>query len=309
MQDITFKGLTSTLKGNIYNNSTIRSLAYSFPKSGGAVGSVPCEWLTNVPIAERAGFIKDLYKMFSQLVAIQRKTVFFANKKCSRIFNEFLFKYGLIGENDSTKFRYVGSGNFADVVSFKIGKKKYALKIFDDSEHTVLINHIDKEFGNCAEQNNALFLNASENSDWTKFYFGNVLDGFMVTRYVSNDDVLPRKKIKLSDKGLEFLDYDYKNIKLNTNLDYGGFRKLKDFPTGNKVAMWIIKKLKNMTPEKRAEEIEKITSNKRVPNYYDRMIGVKYIQTHIIPKEEEINTRKKGFWNSLLNAFWGMYTD
>ena len=110
-------------------------------------------------------------------------------------------------------------------------------------------------------------------------------------------------------KGIEFIDYDYDNIKLNINIDYGGFRKLKSFPTGNKVAMWTIKKLKKLPPEEREKEIEKIILDKKVPNYYDRMIGVNYVRKHIIPKEQELQTKKEGFWQSLMNAFLGQYTD
>lgn len=306
MQDITFNGLTSTLKGNIYGNSAIRRLACAFPKSHGTVGSAPVEWLTGIPVAERADFMKELYNTFAQIAKIQRRAIFGANRKSAELLRKFFKEIGVIDPKDRLRFSDTGFGSFSDVVSFNVGNKKYAMKIFSQDE---LLRGVKKAFGNGAEQNNALYINAGENSDWVKFYFGNVFDEYMITKYVDNNTPLPKKKIKLSDIGLEFIDYDMKNIKNNINIDYGGHEVLEDFPAGNKVAMWTIKKLKNLSPEMRAEEIEKITANKKVPNYYDRMVGVKYIQTHVIPKEVDISLRKHGFWNSLLNAFMGMYSD
>ena len=304
MQDITFNGLTSVLKGNIYTTPSINKLALVFPNSSGNVGCVPSEWLRNIPRSERKSFIEELYKIFSDIVKLQRTKFIGANRKSSKILNEFLAGKGVINQNEKVKFSYCGYGSFANVVKFNVNKKKYALKIFLQEN---MLENIKKEFGNCAEQNNALYINADENSDWTKFYFGNILDKYMITKYIDDNTPKPRKKIKLSDKGVEFLDYDYANIKLNTNIDYGGFRKLRDFPVGNKVAMWTIKKLKNLSPEKRAEEIKKITENKKVPNYYDRMIGVKYVENHVIPKDKEFDSTKHGFWHSLINAFLEFY--
>ena len=305
MNDITFNGLTSTLKGNLYTSPTIKKLARSFPKSNGTVGSVPFEWLRNIPRENRREFTKNLYEVFSDIVEIQRSKVF-ANGKCSKILKNFLVNNGIIQEKDRLMFQYLGSGDFANVVSFEVGNKKYALKIFSRKKY---LEKIDSEFGNCAEQNNALYINATEYSDWTKFYFGNVFDGYMITKYVKDNAPLPRRIIKLSKKGVKFIDYDFKNIRYNINIDYGGFRKLKDFPAGNKVAMWTIGKLKDLPPEKCTEEIEKIVSNKKVPNYYDRMVGVNYVKTYILPKEKELETQKHGFWNSLIRAFMGQYKD
>lgn len=307
MSDITFNGLTSTLKGNLYTTPAIKKLAYIFPKSKGAVGSVPSEWISNVPQEIRKNFIKNLYGVFSNIIEIQR-TKIFANGKSSKILKNFLIENGVIKETERLRFRYIGSGAFATVMRFNVGKNQYALKIFNKDYNFGDIQ-IFKEFGNGAEQNNALYLNADEKSDWTKFYFGNVLDRYMVTRYVSDNDPLPRKKIKLFKKGLEYIDYDTKNVKNNTGIDYGGFRKLKGFPVGNKVAMWIIGRLMEMPADKRNEEILKIETNKSIPNYYDRIVGVNYVKTHIMPKEKELEMQKHGFWYSLIRAFMGQYKD
>ena len=306
MENLTFNGLTSALRGNLYQRSEIRKLAHSFPKSNGAAGSVPSEWLENIPLENRKNFIKELYKIFTEIVKIQEVRKIFTNRKRSKLLKNFLVNNGVIGKNEKLKFSYCGQGSFAEVVKFNVGKKKYALKIFFRGN---VVENLHPGFGNCAEQNNALYLGATENSDWTKFYFGNVLDGYMITKYIDNNADLPKKKIKLSEKGLEYIDYNTKNVKLNYNLDYGGFEKTFGFPHGNKVAMWIIKKLKNLPPEKHAKEIEKIVSDKKVPNYNDRIIGIDYVKKYILPKEKELQSQKEGFWQSLARAFLGQYTD
>lgn len=306
MQDITFNGLTSILKGNIYNVATIRKLAHAFPNSGGNVGSVPPEWLKNIPYAERENFINQLYKIFSGIAKLQINSSRLYNKKCSKLLRDFLVESNVISPKERLRFSYSGSGDFAEVVKFNVGNKKYALKVFSpDNEYFLDINY--GLWGNKSEQNNALYIGAKENSDWTRFYFGNVLDGYMVTKYIDNATPLPKKKIKLSDKGLEYLDYKMSNIKNNINLDYGGFKRIVDFPVGNKVAMWTIKKLKKLQPCERKSEILKIEKDKKVPNYYDRMLGAKYVKTHVMPQDEEFNSGKHGFWSSLFEAFLGMY--
>ena len=237
---------------------------------------------------------------------IQRTRFIFKNKRCSQILKNFFVQHNVIPQNQRLRFSYSGSGDFSEVLKFNVGKKKYALKIFSNDKFLENINSI---FGNGAEQNNALYINADEKSDWVKFYFGNIFDKYMITKYINSDNPLPEKIMKLSDKGLQYIDYSMKNIKNNTGLDYGGHEKIEDFPVGNKVAMWTIKKLKALPPEKRIEEIEKIKADKKVPNYYDRMIGIKYLKTHILPKDEKFIFEKHGFWHSLINAFLGMYKD
>lgn len=290
MQDITFNGLTSTLKGNLYSSPIIKKMAYAFPNSKGAVGTVPAEWLRNIPKNERKTFILNLYDVFSKISRIQREKVFFINRKCTKLLKSFFVENGVIKPNERLKFSSSGQGAFSYVLKFNVGNKKYAFKNFLKECY---LDDIISEYGNCAEQNNAAFLNADEKSDWAKFYFGNVLDGYMVTKYIKLTSPFPSKKIELQRRGLEYLDYHSANSKLNIKFDYGGLRKLDDFPLDNKVACYIIGKIMDLPPNERTAEIEKIIADKKVPNYYDRMLGIEYIKKHEIPKETDGYTSTK----------------
>lgn len=290
MSDITFQGLTRDLSRTILSQEQILASVKKHPKANGYVGSLPAEWIKQIPKEQRSSVIPQIYKSFSN--AVKSLDLSLAKrKKATQQFKQTLCEYNIITPQTKVKFSNCGGGYFANVFKLQIGEQCFATKVFSENN----LKNV-KFFGNLFEQNNALYLNANKKSDWTKFYFGNLNDGYMVTQFIKSSDDFPKYKINLENKGLEYIDYSLHNFVRNHNVDYGGIKPLDDYPIQDKIAVRIIKKL-NRTPKKQRQNLITQISNDKNDYYYkSKMLGTNYFVSHQKPEPPE----NMGFWKELL---------
>ncbi|MCQ2738635.1 MAG: hypothetical protein MJ237_00245 [bacterium] len=294
MQDVSFQGLTADLRKNILTKEEILRSVARHPKSKGFVGTLPNEWIQNIPKEERDTNIPKVLEMFASILKIGEVD---SSRKIAKKIKAGLVKYKAISPDKKVKFTFLGVGGFGGTYKMKVGEKTYVAKLFDK------FYEVDcPGFGNLSEQNNALYLNAKENSDWVKFYFGNLNEKnqFMITKYVSIKDKRPKKKINLLKKGLEYVDYSIQNRIRGYNIDYGGFLLLPDFPVNNKPAIRVIKSLLNMSIKEQDKLIENIKNAPQAKDYGKKMAGVQYVLNQRKPELP----KNMGFFKELLYYFF-----
>ncbi len=286
-----FTGLTSNLKRTILNRNEIENALKMYPEANGFVGSLPYDWISMISKEKRGEVTKEFQEGFSEI--IDKLNTHLTTRKATKKLQQLLTNIGITTPNETIKLKYCGSGDFSTVYKLTVNKQNYALKIFNND--AIKVNN---SFGNMLEQNNALYINAKKGTDWSKFYFGNLKDKYMLTDYISWSDKKPSKEIDLSKKGVEYIDYSIENYKNGVNIDYGGIECQPDFPMGDKIAIKTINKLKKLCTEYRLKEIEKIENDKKnLIEYKHKKIGVDYF----IKNNQTVDTPPKnmGFFEEM----------
>ena len=278
--NISFTGLTSSLRKTVYKRQEIVDLVKKYPKSKGFVGNLMPEWIAKIPKEQRGDAVKDIYDQFS-LAVKQRQNHFFGQKPQDTIKN-VLCKYKIITPETKVKFSQKGMSDTAELYRLQVGDKSYITKIFSEST----FNNFETG-GNLIEQNHALYLNAKPNSDWAKFYFGNLKDGYMVTEYISNRRQKPDYILDLGKKGLEYTDKRLYSFIKKKNTNYGGLQVIKGFPINNKNAVREIKKLQNLSAEEQLKKIEEIKNNTALDAKDSKVVAANYMDTFLKNKKNE----------------------
>ena len=278
--DISFTGLTSSLKKTVYKRQEIVDLMKKYPKSKGVVGNLMPEWVEKIPKEQRGDAIKDIYDQFS-LAVKQRQNHFFGPKPQETIKN-VLCKYNIITPETKVKFSQKGMSGMDEIYRLQVGEKSYITKVFQDNS----LNSLET-CGNLIEQNHALYLGAKSNSDWAKFHFGNLKDGYMVTEYIPNRRQQPDYVLDLGKKGLEFTDKRLYGFLKKKNTNYGGLQVINGFPIKNKNAVREINKLQSLSAEEQLKKIEEIKNNKALDAKDSKVVAANYMDTFLKNKQNE----------------------
>ncbi len=217
---------TKYLTENYIDADMLTDLLTAFPATPREVGSVPEDWLANVPKELHDKSIQDIYSavsIFQETADVET----FADQ-ISTILN----KKANVAELNSGTF---GTGYKISVED----AKDMCIKIFP--KHLENRNKTPNMHGQHVEVQNGIFAN-KHSSDFVKMYFGRVAslrhkDGFLVTQFLGNN-IIPvitgkdKTNYKVSS-GDCFMGHNIINGK---NIDFGGMIVEKD---GIRLNNWV----------------------------------------------------------------------
>lgn len=275
---VNFKGLNKALSSKLLStNAEIDELIIKYPKSNGAIGTLPDHWTMKIPHDQRGKTFKSLVKDLGLIAETLRATskkyemredaVLIATKN----FTTALQKHGIIKEKlieetqikktswfDSIKnllkskdrkvqelkpgeLLTLGNGAFGRAFAFKDDDNNtYVLKVFHKLLDEEFKEHNSK-IGHYKkmEPNRAAYIKRNTKSnEFAKFYFADLKNGFMITEYIDK-----KKKFKhrfLPDMiGVEYTDKNSSNLKKDSIIDYGGIRVKSPLIANNKTVKWV----------------------------------------------------------------------
>ncbi len=201
-----FNGLSSKLSKNVYEKSEVIGLYKKYrKKSKGKIGTLPSSWVYAIPFEQRSYTIKNIFENFGEIFSELRNT---QNSPTTRRLTaqkltKLLKEAGVLKGRATAKIRYINNGQFADVYRLNVKKESYAIKLF----HELL--EIGNSFldinGNYFEQPLALFMKGKipkRKNNWFKFYFGDLKNGVMVSRYENGEHPFTKKPFNVQKIGL-----------------------------------------------------------------------------------------------------------
>lgn len=217
---------TQYLTENYIDADMLTDLLTAFPATPREVGSIPEDWLVNLPETQRTKAIEDVYNVIS----IFQETS--DTKKFSEQMSAVLDKQVDVTELSSGTF---GTGYRISVED----AKDLCIKIFP--KHLETRNKTPNMHGQHVEVQNGIFAN-THSSDFVKMYFGRVAahkhkDGFLVTQFLGNNIIpvitgKPQGEYKVTS-GDCFMGHNIINGK---NIDFGGMIVEKD---GVRLNNWV----------------------------------------------------------------------
>ncbi len=217
---------TQYLTENYIDADMLTDLLTAFPATPREVGSIPEDWLANLPETQRTKAIEDVYNVISVFQETSD------TKKFSEQMSAVLDKKVDVTELSSGTF---GTGYRISVED----AKDLCIKIFP--KHLETRNKTPNMHGQHVEVQNGIFAN-KHSSDFVKMYFGRVAahnhkDGFLVTQFLGNN-IIPvitgksQSEYKVTS-GDCFMGHNIINGK---NIDFGGMIVEKD---GVRLNNWV----------------------------------------------------------------------
>ena len=281
--DISFTGLTSSLRKTIYKRKNIEKLITAYPESDGFVGSLIPEWLDKISKEQRQEALREISSKFSEAIGQRNNRIF--GQKTEDTIREVLCKYGIITPETKVKFSSMGVSDMAELYKLQVGEKQYVTKIFPK------ISGIYTESGgNLVEQNHALYMNAGKKTNWAKFHFGNLKDGYMITDYIKDRKKAAESVIDIGKIGLEYTDKRVYNIARHQNSNYGGLKVIDGYPIGDKTAVKTINDLNRLSADEQAKKIVEIRQNSSCN--LSKLKGADYVEKNLNSKKEGRNLNR-----------------
>ena len=222
-----FQGITSKLSKAVYDKNEVYEFCNKYgTKFNGIVGKPPAAWVFSIPFDKRPEKIKELYanfgKIFSELrdpvnVSQTRRS---AQKKLKRL----LKQTDIVKNQKQVKLSYTDSGSFGDVYRLDVKDESFAVKVYRALFQTGWTYHNCN--GNFFEQPVAQYLKKkmpNKNNNWFKFYFGDLYNGIMVSRFENGDYPFDGKAFNTLKIGIVTTKehYSQKNILEGRILDVG----------------------------------------------------------------------------------------
>ena len=150
-------------------------------------------------------------------------------------------KYKILSQYDDFDLVYLGKGGKGSV--YKLSGLKdfshpdedeFVIKVF----HTNELNESYVHHGAYAEINAAAYWmkNVGFDTNRGKFFFGDLKNGYMISKYIDEDVRLAKRKVDFAKQGLEFTDENGKmghNVVKGYHYDWGGCRQLVNFVNQN----------------------------------------------------------------------------
>ena len=201
----------------------------------------------------------------------------FAQKIAGKTITKSLKKAGVLKRFQKAKITYHDSGSFADVYKLDVQGESYAVKVFKK----ILLKgmHFDNINGNFFEQPVAQYLKKKipkRKNNWFKFYFGDLKNGVMFSRFENGDYPFDRKPFATEKIGILTHSKEHYNDRNNIEgriIDAGCVETLKH--AKNKTMRYVYSKAysNQLAPLKILEETLKW---KPSAFYNDRLKGVFY---------------------------------
>lgn len=201
-----FEGLSSKLSKNVFEKSEVIKLYKKYrKKSKGKIGTLPASWIYSIPFEHRSQSIKNILQNFGEIFSELRKkkSNTTTKKLTAQKLTKLLKESGILKGRETAKIKYINSGQFADVYRLDVKKESYAIKLFhkllepNDSFHNIN--------GNYFEQPLALFIKdkiPKRKNNWFKFYFGDLKNGIMVSRFENGNNPFNKKPFNVQKIGL-----------------------------------------------------------------------------------------------------------
>lgn len=201
-----FEGLSSKLSKNVFEKSEVIKLYKKHrSKSKGKIGTLPASWVYAIPFEHRSHSIKNILQNFGEIFSELRKKKSnpTTKKLTAQKLTKLLKESGILKGRESAKIKYINNGQFADVYRLDVKKESYAIKLFhklleqNDSFHNIN--------GNYFEQPLALFIKGKipkRKNNWFKFYFGDLKNGIMVSRFENGNNPFNKKPFNVQKIGL-----------------------------------------------------------------------------------------------------------
>lgn len=201
-----FEGLSSKLSKNVFEKSEVIKLYKKYrKKSKGKIGTLPASWVYSIPFEHRSQSIKNILQNFGEIFSELRKkkSNTTTKKLTAQKLTKLLKDSGILKGRQTAKIKYINSGQFADVYRLDVKKESYAIKLFhkllepNDSFHNIN--------GNYFEQPLALFIKGKipkRKNNWFKFYFGDLKNGIMVSRFENGNNPFNKKPFNVQKIGL-----------------------------------------------------------------------------------------------------------
>lgn len=188
---VIFKGLTSKLSNAVYAKEEVVALCKQYDaKSKGVIGKAPASWIYSIPFEKRPEMLKELFANFGELLSELRgqKDSYLTKKSVQKRIKILMKQTGIIKSRDKVKLTYSDSGSFADVYRLDVKDESFAIKIFKKLLQTGWTYH--EHNGNFFEQPVAQYLKKkipAKKNNWFKYYFGDLYNGIMVSRFENGD--------------------------------------------------------------------------------------------------------------------------
>ena len=270
-----FNGITKRMSHHIYidgKKDIAKFLMEKRPKNTN-VGQLPPVMFYALNPETREEKIRHAFKVFGEVSEeirafrpysdrateeIRERRPNSAVEKLKKLFVDF----GLIKEEEPFDLKFLGQGEYKKAykiegVSDPRTGEELCYKVFHLVDTTPEWNKY-KTHGNFAELNTSAHWKAREgiNTQRGKFYFGDVMKGFFVDKFIERGVEPPKKNVNEYDLGLKLTDEVKDDVGHNKlygySIDPGGVRVVNRVKNESKVAQYVQKRIKN-TPENRRE--------------------------------------------------------
>ena len=259
---ISFMGVSKQISNKLYEFFTdIEEVLNQNNRTYGVAGNLPEEWLEHVPKKMKKVVINNVLAAFAvaadQLTFFndtiealhlmqkseQNKEIKLKVQQASKYLETSFIETGIINADDTIDLKFVGIGEFGMSYTFKVGDEIYSFKQFNPYER--FTHKPDHPHGKLMEPNRAIFLNKlikNKDTQFSKFYFADLKNAYMVTKYIDKDTPEPKQSFDLKSVGLQYGDdssakKDF-NIINGHIVDYGGLLIVNTILATNKTARW-----------------------------------------------------------------------
>lgn len=233
-QDIKHRHLTSYCKNDLMSARHIEAVIKNCPSTSRYVGSLPYQWLKDVPYDKRSEFSKKIFDLFSKFAKNMKIGTNSESETLDEHYMNLFCRDFFEITHKKPKLSKLGSGTIGRTFKFDVDNESYVIKTFYTGQtgYGYYSTH-----GKGTEILSALYVDKNyPKNDYAKFYFGkfarrNDYDGFMVTKYINSKNAhVKTDKITVADYfKIQRVNNDdslgYENRILDTIIDYGGISK------------------------------------------------------------------------------------
>ena len=221
-KDISFQGLSKDLGKKLYEDvPEVGEVSLKNPKSKEIVGSLPPNWIQQIPFSERKETIQKLYKDLTVVPYVLRKYDFSpkaikkADKKLTKAFQDA----GLVDKKQKVSLKKLGNGSvgYGFLIEGLKDNQNYVMKVFH------AYGDYNRQAGPYIEMNRAMYWKkqAGSNTQRAEFYFGDLKSGYMVTQYIDESTPKPKRFVNPILLGIIPKDDMGENRISGYNIDYG----------------------------------------------------------------------------------------
>lgn len=197
INSLEFRGITGILSKKVLSHKTIDELTDLFPNSEAKVGSIPGDWVREIPREERSQKIQDIYHGLNDthgcLMAGE-------TKEAGHVLSNSLTQAG-VSVNEPASFERLDRGDMGTAYKLELRNKKYVFKAFDDT-----IRHYENEHGPLIEANNGMIVRKRYgNCQLPYVYLADLRDGWILSKY-REPETKPAKVIDFKKEGISHND-------------------------------------------------------------------------------------------------------